>query len=81
MGLWLNRFGQDPKQAFKDLVYIGYCGLMKDSIIPKMARPRDILPVGEKSINQRLIFNCLVIGGSGSGKTTFLDSFISAQGQ
>jgi septin family protein len=54
---------------------------MKNAISLKVGRPRDILGGGEKSIKQRLIFNCLVIGGSGSGKTAFLDSFVSAPGQ
>jgi septin family protein len=52
---------------------------MQDAILPKLARPRDILPAGEKAISKRRIFNCLVLGASSSGKSSFLDSFINAQ--
>ena len=39
-----------------------------------MARPRDIFGVPAS----RKTFNCLLVGGSGSGKSTFLDAFIQA---
>jgi len=76
VGLWIKYFHKDPKVAFRDLVYIGFCGQLKDAIQPIMARPRDIFGVPSK----RKTFNCLVVGASGSGKSTFLDAFIVAKG-
>jgi hypothetical protein len=32
IGLWQKSFSLNPKEAFKNLVYIGYCGRMKDAI-------------------------------------------------
>ena len=42
IGLWVKHFHADPKMAFRDLVYVGYCGPMKNAIVPIKARPRDI---------------------------------------
>jgi hypothetical protein len=58
IGLWLKHFNQNPKQAFRDLIYVGYCAQMKDAIVPIFARPRDVQ--GVPSI--RKTFNALVIG-------------------
>ena len=61
--------------AFRDLVYIGFCGQLADAIHPVKARPRDIFGVPAS----RKTFNCLVVGASGSGKSTFMDSVIMAK--
>lgn len=42
IGLWLKYFNQNPKQAFRDLIYVGYCAQMKDAIVPIFSRPRDV---------------------------------------
>ena len=60
--------------AFRDLVYIGFEGKLADAIQPIVSRPRDIFGVP----STRKTFNCLVIGASGSGKSTFMDAFIQA---
>jgi len=45
---------------------------MKDVIQPIQIRTRDILGKGNQ--HRRFVFNCFVIGHSGSGKTAFLES-------
>ena len=75
IGLWNKYFHKDPKVAFRDLVYIGFCGTLADAIHPVRARPRDIFGVP----SSRKTFNCLVVGSSGSGKSTFMDAVIMAQ--
>ena len=77
IGLWLKHFNLDPKLAFRDLVYVGFCGSMKEAIEPIFARPRHINGIPQS----RKTFNCFVVGGSGSGKSTFLNSFISAMAE
>ena len=42
IGLWVKNFNTDPKTAFRDLVYVGYNGQLKDAIIPIYFRPRDV---------------------------------------
>lgn len=42
LGLWLKFFLKDPKLAFKNLVYIGYCGKLKDVLVIKRSSPRDV---------------------------------------
>ena len=42
VGLWIKHFNRDPKVAFRDLVYVGYNGQLKDAIAPIRFRPRDI---------------------------------------
>ena len=42
VGLWIKHFNRDPKVAFRDLVYVGYNGQLKDAIAPVRFRPRDI---------------------------------------
>jgi hypothetical protein len=32
IGLWQKFFSTNPKEAFVNLVYIGYCGLLKEAI-------------------------------------------------
>ena len=67
----------DPKLAFRDLVYVGFWGSMKEAIVPIFAEPQydDGMPMS------RSTFNCFVVGGSGSGKSAFLNSFISAKAE
>lgn len=74
-GLWSKYFHKDPKVAFRDLVYIGFCGQLADAIHPIIARPRDVFGVP----SYRKTFNCLVVGASGSGKSSLLDAFIMAK--
>ena len=75
IGLWNKYFHKDPKVAFRDLVYIGFCGSLADAIHAVKARPRDIFGVP----SSRKTFNCLVVGASGSGKSTFMDAVIMAK--
>ena len=72
--MWIKYFQKDVKAAFRDLVYVGFCGQLKDAIHPVIARPRDITGVPAS----RKVFNCLLVGGQGSGKSAFLDAFIQA---
>ena len=72
VGMWIKYFQKDVKAAFRDLVYVGFCGQLKDAIHPVIARPRDITGVPAS----RKVFNCLLVGGQGSGKSAFLDAFI-----
>jgi ABC-type ATPase involved in cell division len=59
------------------MVYTGYIGgKMKDVIQPIQIRTRDILGKGNQ--HRRFVFNCFVIGHSGSGKTAFLESTIKS---
>lgn len=74
IGLWIKYFHKDAKAAFRDLVYIGFCGKLADAIHPINARPRDVF--GVPSI--RKTFSCLVVGASGSGKSSFMDAFVGA---
>lgn len=74
IGLWNKYFHRDTKMAFRDLVYIGFCGKLEDAIYPIKARPRDIFGVP----STRKTFNCLVVGASSSGKSAFLDAFVGA---
>ena len=45
IGLWIKHFNSNPKRAFRDLVYVGYNGKLKDAIIPIAFRPRDVMGV------------------------------------
>ena len=38
IGLWYKHFTNNPKLAFRDLFYLGYCGKMKDAISPQTER-------------------------------------------
>lgn len=77
IGLWIKHFNRDPKVAFRDFVYVGFNGQLKDAIAPIKFRPRDIHGVPQI----RKTFNCLVIGASGSGKSSFLDTFVGASAE
>lgn len=72
IGLWYKHFNADPTMAFRDLYYAGYCGQMKDAIVPIHSRPRDVngVPSFRKS------FNVQVVGPNNCGKTTFLRKFL-----
>lgn len=67
IGLWQKEFSFSPKGAFKNLVYIGYCGRMKDAIQIKKFKLRDLLKT-----SQRKVFNCYVIGHQSCGKVTII---------
>ena len=72
IAMWVKYFSTDVKNAFRDLVYIGFVGVLKDAIEVIKVRPRDIHGVPP----YRKTFTALVVGLSGSGKTSFLDAFI-----
>lgn len=56
---------------------MGYCGQMKDAIVPIFSRPRDVQGVPYT----RKCFNALVVGTSNSGKSEFMKQFIEAAAQ
>ena len=43
IGLWQKYFSLQTREAFKSLIYIGYCGYLKDAIIIKKYKIRDLL--------------------------------------
>jgi hypothetical protein len=57
IALWQKFFSQNPKEAFKNLVYIGYCGRFKDAITIYKYKIKDLL-----KISKRKVFNCYVVG-------------------
>ena len=57
LALWQKFFSLNPKDAFKNLVYIGYCGTFKDAIQIIKYKPRDLLKT-----STRKVFNCFIIG-------------------
>lgn len=69
IALWLMHFNNEPVRAFRDLVYSGYQGTMREAIVPIFSRGKDVLMAPSK----RSFFNVLVLGASGAGKTQFLD--------
>lgn len=78
IGLWQKAFCENPKQAYKFLMYTGYTGgQMKSVIKPIMMRPKDI--VGQGSQHRRFVFNCFVVGHASSGKSTLLDAIIKCK--
>lgn len=74
IAMWVKYFSTSVKSAFRDLVYIGFVGTLKEAIEVIRARPRDIHGVPA----YRKTFSGLVVGLSGSGKTSFLDAFIQS---
>ena len=63
VGLWQKVFSENPKRAYKFLVYTGYIGgQMSDVVAPIMKNTRDILGKGNQ--HRRFVFNCFVIGHS-----------------
>ena len=75
IGLWQKVFCENPKEAYRFLVYTGYIGRqMKDVIFPIMIKTRDIL--GQGNQHRRFIFNCFVIGHSSCGKSSFIDATV-----
>jgi hypothetical protein len=75
IGLWQKAFCENPKVAFRFLIYIGYRGgFLKNVIKPIHTRTKDIL--GQGNQHRRLVYNCFVVGNSQAGKTAFLDSIL-----
>ena len=74
IGLWQKYFSTNVKEAFKSLVYLGYCGLLNQATSLKKFKIKDLL-----KISNRKIFNCYVVGAHGCGKSSFLDSFIGVE--
>jgi hypothetical protein len=58
IGLWQKFFSLDPEEAFRQLIYIGYCGRFIDTVHIFKYRQRDLL----KSQSKRKAFNLYVIG-------------------
>lgn len=57
IALWQRSMSESPKEAFKNLVYIGYLGRMKDAIhIVKRKLSNQL------KIQERKVFNCYVFG-------------------
>jgi len=57
IALWQRFMSECPKEAFKNLVYIGYCARMKDAIhIVKKKLSNQL------KISERKVFNCYVFG-------------------
>lgn len=71
LALWHKSFVIDTKEAFKNLVYVGYCGQMKNAISLKNFRAKDAF----KSSSKRKVFNCYLIGNSSCGKV-FLFKYV-----
>lgn len=57
LALWQKFFSLNPKEAFKNLVYIGYCAKFKDAITIYKYKIKELLKV-----SKRKVFNCYVIG-------------------
>lgn len=75
IGLWQKAFCENPRRAFKFLVYTGFVGgQMCDVINPIEFRTRDI--IGQGNQRNRFVFNCFIIGHTNSGKSSFLDAII-----
>jgi hypothetical protein len=43
LALWQKFFSLNPKEAFKNLVYIGYCGRFRDAVQLFKYKTRDLL--------------------------------------
>lgn len=72
IGLWYKHFTNNPKLAFRDLFYLGYCGKMKDAISPQIVRLRDI-----QKTQKRTHYTVHVFGASCSGKSSFIKHFLN----
>jgi endo-alpha-1,4-polygalactosaminidase (GH114 family) len=57
VALWQKLFSQNPKLAFQNMVYIGYCGRFIDAVTIYKYRNKDLLKT-----SKRKVFNCFVIG-------------------
>ena len=57
IGLWQKYFSQDPREAFKSLVYIGYGGKIKNAINLFKYKITDSLKA-----SKRKVFNCYILG-------------------
>ena len=45
LALWQKFFSLNPREAFKYLVYIGYCGRFRDAIYIYKYKTRDLLKI------------------------------------
>lgn len=57
IALWQKFFSVNPKEAFKNLVYIGYQERLKDAVQAYRYKESDVLKV-----SKRKVFNCYVVG-------------------
>ncbi len=73
IALWQKFYCHNIKEAFKNLVYLGYCGSMENSAQLKKVKIGDLLKV-----SKRKVFNCYIIGSHSCGKSSFLDCFINS---
>jgi hypothetical protein len=58
-GLWLKYFYTSLKEAFKSLVYTGYCGNFNEAVLVRKYKIGDLLKNTSKNV-----FNIYVIGHS-----------------
>ncbi len=58
IALWQKFFSQNPREAFKQLIYIGYCGRFIDTVQIFKLKEKDLL----KQQSKRKVFNVYVIG-------------------
>ena len=75
IGMWLKHINNDPLIAFRDIYYIGYCGQMKDAIVPLQFRPREVN--GASAL--RRFFTVALVGAKNCGKTTFMRRFLESE--
>jgi len=61
IGLWQKNFSLDPKEAFKSLLYIGYCGKMKDAVTLYRYKLTDALKVSKRKVFKVIVFGTSVI--------------------
>jgi hypothetical protein len=57
IGLWQKYFALAPRDAFRELLYIGYCGKMKDAVTLFKYKLTDALKV-----SKRRVLHVFVIG-------------------
>ena len=57
IGLWQKYFALAPREAFRELLYIGYCGKMKDAVTLYKYKLTDAL-----KISKRKVLHAFVIG-------------------
>ncbi len=72
IGLWQKYFSHKTHEAFESLLYIGYCGKLKDTITLHRFKPTESLKV-----SKRKVFNIYLVGQHNTD--VILDAFIRNQ--
>jgi hypothetical protein len=57
IALWQKFFSLNPREAFKNLVYIGYQDRFRDAVQVFKYKESDVLKV-----SKRKVFNCFIVG-------------------